>query len=105
MSDASARKAAFRRSVTRRFKEIDQELRGKYKKELDGLLGISREEIDAITPGRTTDIETYAKLIAVVKEASRRNIAQAELKARIQELGEIALKIAAKVPPLAAKVL
>ncbi len=74
---------------------------GKYKKEVDALHGLSRAEIDEMTPD-ATDLETYDALIEVVKEASRQNMAQANLAARIKGLGEIAVKIAGKVPKLAA---
>ena len=57
-------------------------------KEINSLLGLLKEEIDRITPG-ITELETYDQLISVVKEASRANIAQAELKGRIEELGDI----------------
>lgn len=74
---------------------------GKYKDELDALMGVSRESIDAILPG-TTDLKEYDRLIAVVKEASRKNLAQAELRARIEALGDVAMRIVEKVPRLAA---
>ena len=73
---------------------------GKYAKEIDELLGLSRSEIDAITPG-TNDLEVYDQLVTVVKEASRRNLSQAELKARIETLGDIAITIAKKSTKLA----
>ena len=47
-------------------------------------------------------MEVYDQLITVVKEASRVNLSQAQLQHRVKELGDIALKIAAKVPSLAA---
>lgn len=74
--------------------------RGKYKQELDELAGLSRQEIDLITPG-ITDLETYDQLITVVKEASRTNLAQAQLKQQIEKLGKVAVKIAKRVPSLA----
>jgi hypothetical protein len=74
---------------------------GKYADQLNGLLGLSRDEIDAITPG-TTDLEIYDQLIAVVKEASRSNLTQAQLKSQIKALGETAVAIAKKVGSLAA---
>ena len=86
MSSAEARKKAFQRSVRKRFKEIDEELRGRHKKHLDALLGISRAEIDAITPD-TTDIDTYNKLIVVVTEATRKNVGHADLRQTIREMG------------------
>ena len=73
---------------------------GEYKDEIQGLLGLSKEEIDKMTPG-TTDLETYSRLISVVKEASAANVAQAELKDNIMQLGELAVSIAKKVPRLA----
>jgi hypothetical protein len=73
---------------------------GKYAEEISGLLGLSREEIDAITPD-ATDLATYDLLIEVVKDASKKNLSQAELKARLKELGGVALDIAKKVGPLA----
>jgi hypothetical protein len=81
-------------------KQNREAFEGEYGDEIDGLLGLSRDEIDAITPG-VTDLETYAKLIDVVKEASRRNLSQAELKDRIQALGSIGVDIAKKVGSLA----
>lgn len=76
---------------------------GKYKDELRGLVKLAPEEIDGITPD-TTDVETYEKLIAMVKEASRNNVSQAELGQRIKQLGEVAVTIAKKVGGLAAAV-
>lgn len=74
--------------------------RGKYKQQLDELAGLSRAEIDAITPD-ITDLQKYDELITVVKEASRVNLAQAQLKERIERLGAVAVTIAKRVPSLA----
>ena len=92
-------KAAFRKRLEERAKVNRQAFDGIYKEEIEGLLGLSREEIDRITPD-TTDLETYDQLITVVKEASAANIAQAELKNRIMELGGIAVNIAKRIPKL-----
>jgi len=73
---------------------------GNYKEEIEGLLGLSREQIDKITPD-TTDLEIYDKLIVVVRRASANNISQAELKNRITELGKVAVTIAKGVSKLA----
>jgi hypothetical protein len=73
---------------------------GKYKAQLEALSGLSRAEIDSISPG-TTDLQTYDQLITVIKEASRVNLAQAALKKQILQLGDIAVKIARKVPSVA----
>jgi hypothetical protein len=74
---------------------------GKYRKQLNDLAGLARSDIDAIAPG-ITNLKKYDELISVVKEASRANLAQAELKRQIEKLGGIAVKIAKRVPSLAA---
>ena len=73
---------------------------GSFKSEIDELHGLSKEEIGVITPDNT-DMEIYAQLIEVVKEASATNESQATLKEQVLELGEIAVTIAKKVPSLA----
>jgi hypothetical protein len=88
---------AFRRKLQERAEANRQAFNGIYKEEINGLLGLSRKEIDQITPD-TTDLETYDQLITVVKEASSANIPQAELKNRITELGEVAIAIAKRIP-------
>jgi len=93
-------KEAFRRKVKKRLGAGRLAFEGAYREEIEELLGLSREELDRLTPG-TSDLETYDKLITVVKEASAANIAQAELKSRITELGEVAISIAKRVPRLA----
>lgn len=84
---------------TKKFEEAEQAFNGKYKRELDALAGLSRVEIDSIVPG-TEDLRVYTILMDVVKEASQKNIKQANLAEDIKELGEIAIKIAKKVPYL-----
>ena len=81
-------------------KKNNEAFQGEFEDEIKGLLGLSREEIDAITPD-VTDLATYATLIEVVKDASRKNLSQADLKARIRALGAVAVDIAKKVPRLA----
>tara|TARA_R110001592_G_scaffold68401_1_gene209613 strand:+ start:656 stop:940 length:285 start_codon:yes stop_codon:yes gene_type:complete len=83
------------------FAEAEAAFDGEYKNELNSLLGLSREEIDAVTPG-TTDLKTYDVLISVVKKASKDNLSQAQLANNIKDLGEVAIEIAKKVPCLAA---
>ena len=91
----------FKRRLKEQLKASREAFDGKYKDELSQLAGLSRTEIDAITPG-ITDLQIYDALIAVVKEASRVNLAQAELTTQIKKLGDIAVAIAKKVPTLAA---
>lgn len=89
----------FRKRLREKMEENRKIFEGKFKDELNGLMGLSKEEIDAVTPG-TIDLLMYDQLITVVKEATNANLAQAELKVQIEELGEIAIKIAKKVPKL-----
>tara|TARA_R110002050_G_scaffold135508_4_gene258214 strand:- start:90 stop:374 length:285 start_codon:yes stop_codon:yes gene_type:complete len=83
------------------FAEADAAFNGKYKMELNELAGLSKEEIDAVAPG-TTDLKMYLILTQVVEQASKNNLSQAQLVEDIKELGELAVKIARKVPRLAA---
>lgn len=92
---------AYRKKLQERAEENRKAFEGQYGEEIKGLLGLSREELDRITPG-TTDLETYDQLISVVKEASAANIKQAELKSQITKLGNVAVSIAKRVPKLAA---
>ena len=73
---------------------------GAYAEQLQGLLGLSKEDLDAITPGVAAAAE-YAKLIDVVKQASAKNLSIAELKSRIEALGSTAVSIAKSVASLA----
>lgn len=89
----------YRKKLKERAKRNRAAFRGMYKDELKALMGLSKEEIDKITPD-TTDMEVYSQLISIVKEASADNIGQAELKKSILDLGDIGVKIAKKIPPL-----
>ena len=84
------------------FEEADAAFSGTYKNQLNDLLGLSKSEIEEVTPNGLTDMRIYNKLIDVVKQASKDNISQADLITNIKSLGEIAIKIAKKVPVLAA---
>lgn len=86
----------FKRRLREKMEENRQAFEGQYKDELNGLMGLSKVEIDAITPD-STDLLIYDQLVTVVKEASRANLGQAELKSRIEELGDVAVEIAKKV--------
>ncbi|MBL4762058.1 MAG: hypothetical protein JKY93_05085 [Gammaproteobacteria bacterium] len=90
----------FKRKLREKMAENREAFEGRYKDEINGLMGLSKSEIDEITPD-LTDLEAYDNLITVVKEASRQNLEQAQLKARIEALGATAVKIARKVPELA----
>ena len=56
-----------------------------------------KEDIDSITPG-TEDLRVYSVLIKVVEKASKENTSKAQLIGDIKELGDIAVKIAKKIP-------
>ncbi len=83
------------------FAEADAAFNGLYKNELTQLVGLSQAEIDAIIP-KTTDSQVYSMLIKVVEKASQDNLSQVQLVENIKMLGEVAVKIAKKVPTLAA---
>lgn len=91
---------AYRKRLQERARANRLAFEGQYREEIEGLLGLSRMELDRITPD-ITDLEIYDQLITVVKEASASNIAQAELKSRVMELGAVAISIAKHVPKLA----
>lgn len=91
----------FDRFVDKAINDADATFAGPHGAALKALLGISEAEIDAITPG-TTDLETYEKLMAIVRMASQKNISQAQLIDRIKGMGEVAVAIAKKVPKWAA---
>jgi len=90
----------FDEDLQRDLRDARAAFEGKYKDELKALSGLSREQIDAITPDGT-DLETYDALIAVVKDASKKNLDQAALKANIEKLGAVGIRIAKKVSGLA----
>ncbi len=75
-------------------------LEGSLAAEYKGIRSLDPETIADITPD-TTDEATYEQLMAVVQEASARNESQAQLAARVKQLGELAITIAKKVPSLA----
>ncbi len=83
------------------FAEADAAFNGMYKDELNELTGLSKEVVDSVTPG-TEDLRVYSVLIKVVEQASKENLSKAQLAENIKELGEIAVKIAKKIPRLAA---
>lgn len=83
------------------FAEADKAFNGEYSKELDELTGLSKDDIDSVTPD-TEDLRVYSVLIKVVEQASRENKSKAELVDDIKELGDIAVKIAKKIPQFAA---
>ena len=94
-------RALFRSRVQAALDRADQAFQGQYADEIAGLLALSEADIRAVSPSPTALVD-YNKLISVVKEASRVNVAQAELKQKIQGLGNVAIGIARRVPRLGA---
>ena len=74
-------------------------LEGSLANEYKGLRSLDPDTIKDITPD-TADEAMYEHLMAIVQEASARNESQAQLSARIKDLGQIAIKIAERVPSL-----
>jgi hypothetical protein len=91
---------AFQLAVEARLAASRKAFAGLYSQELEQLLGLSRAEVDAIAPG-VTDLQKYDELIAVVKEASQANLARADLRKHIEDLGKLAIDVSKKVPLLA----
>lgn len=90
---------AFRRRLNRELEVSSIAFNGEYAEELKHLSGLSKEEIDAITPD-DLDLQKYDELIVLVKEASRVNLEQAKLVEEIKKLGDVAVSIAKKVPSI-----
>lgn len=83
------------------FDQADAAFNGEYGDALNALHGLSKEEIDSVTPD-STDLTTYSVLLKVVSDASAKNLSQAQLITNIKSLGDVAVKIARKVPQFAA---
>lgn len=99
MGDAKFDVEGFAQDVQATLRASREAFDGKYATELRALVGMSREDINKITLD-VTGPAIYDALISVVKKASHQNLAQAELVWRIKQLGEVATKIASKVPGL-----
>ncbi|GEA20348.1 hypothetical protein [Vibrio harveyi] len=74
------------------FAAIEETFNGRYGAELTRLSGLSMSDLQKVHSEVT--IVEYEKLKAVVLRASQQNLSQAELKNRIQALGNTAVKIA-----------
>lgn len=68
---------------------------GDYGDALHNLLGLSEDQLAELIPA-TEGREVYAQLIDVVKDASAKNLAIAQLRQRIEVLGDTAIAIAKK---------
>ncbi len=99
MSNVEAFRKALKESLNRNQEAFLNETENK--KALDELLQLSKDDLDAVLP-HGTGTEIYANLISVLKEATRHNIAQAELVNQIKRLGQAGVSIAKLVAPLAA---
>lgn len=84
-----------------RFKEADKAFNNEFTDRLDKLKGLSQKEVEMATPG-TAEHAVYQKLVKLVEKAISDNLSQAELITNIQGLGEVAVKVASKIPTFAA---
>jgi hypothetical protein len=91
----------FKKNVDASLKRNQEAFEGKYGEELNALHGLSADELAQACPNMDSN-EEYARLIAVVQEASRMNISQASLRSQIKSLGDNAVQIAKMVGGLAA---
>jgi hypothetical protein len=82
------------------FAEADEAFDCKYQNELDELTSLLKEELSLLTPNSTNE-GVYSALIVLVSQASKENLAQAQLIDRIKEMGETAIELAKKVPSFA----
>jgi len=83
------------------FEEANAAFNGQYKEVLNKLYGLSKDEINSVMPG-TADLQMYAVLIKVVEDASKKNLSQAQLIKNIKDLGDLAVKLAKKIPEFTA---
>ncbi|WP_070962731.1 hypothetical protein [Vibrio sonorensis] len=74
------------------FAVIEETFNGRYGTELTRLSGLSISDLQQVHS--EVNVVEYEKLKAVVLRASQQNLSQAELKNRIQALGNTAVKIA-----------
>lgn len=81
---------------TDKFKKADDSFDNQYSKIIEDLKGLSEEEIKPVTP----NVSSRDELLKAVKEASDKNLSQAELVDNIKGLGEVAIKLAKKIPML-----
>ena len=84
----------------KQFGEADKSFDKIYENALAQLKGMSPAELAEVTPD-TASKEEYDKLVAVVEEATRKNLSQAEFVAKVKQLGATAQKIIAKIPAVA----
>jgi len=101
MPDKDSARRRYRERVRRALDRADEEFRGLYAEAIAALHSLTPEDLAAITPD-PGDLAAFEQLRAVVEEASRANTSQAELRRRIEALGDVALRIARALPPFAA---
>ncbi|WP_394692385.1 hypothetical protein [Hyphobacterium sp.] len=86
--------------IDRAAERAEATLNGRFASIYRELRGLSPEDINDITPD-TSDQKEYEKLMALVQEATQRNLSQAQLVDRIRQLGNTAVTIAKKTNNLA----
>jgi len=80
---------SFSRDVENSLKRGREAFNEKYGLQLKDLKGLTREEVARATPDMAA-MEKYKALMTVVEDASRVNLAQSELKTRIEQLEHFA---------------
>ncbi|MBI4848711.1 MAG: hypothetical protein HY808_09085 [Nitrospirae bacterium] len=95
MSDREAKKA----ELKKRSQESKQKTDALLSEEIQALQQAASSDLQRLRP-KVSDSETYEKLIKAVNEASAKNEGIAELKNRIEKLGEVAVKVGKEVVTL-----
>jgi len=94
--DPDALFAAMERAADRAQRTLD----GRFGEIYRDLRNLTPEQLDGIMPASDHQKE-YERLVALVQEASERNLGQAELRDHIGALGEVAKRMARNLPGLA----
>jgi hypothetical protein len=94
-------KDAFKKGLQTDLDDGRKAFEGQYAQALNDLQGLSPADLDAITP-HGSDRVAFDALVALVIQASQRNLDQAELAAQIQSMGTTAVAIAKQTVTLAA---
>ncbi len=81
------------------FTKAGQAFENQYAGILDDLKGLSKNEVDELALN-TTNREAYEQLLQIVEEAAAKNLKMAQLTSKIKQLGDVAVRIARKVPGL-----
>lgn len=92
MNDRKKKKDELKNQSAEAAKRADELLEN----ELEALKQATTTDLESLRP-HVADEETYNKLIEVVEESTRNNESLAQLKERIEKLGEIGLSMAKRI--------